>query len=297
MRFKQYITEKTFMISKDVNYIYNECFDPVIKEIWKNAGTGKGKFLGFNDYTVDRLLKGKYSKFFTRVKQGYGYVIIDKLFSEKLPSKQAQKASKVNPAVIECGSFTEGNYYRPMETQKAYQSEADKSIISLSMNHSALNTMLNNNIKYILKDRLSSFYQEFRPERMKATIAHEISHWMHDTFHNFQLTNLLKTIRELGRSDLILLNKKDVNMTYFEIDAQIHGIKQLKMANRKVWNEWELKDVYFHYNSLRYMGGSIYKNHGKEIGDLWQKALVKRMAREKLLGKNMKKFAKYPEDF
>jgi hypothetical protein len=65
----------------------------------------------------------------------------------------------------------------------------------------------------------------------------------------------------------------------------------------KTWDEMTLADVFFKYNSLRYMGGQIYQNYGKEVGDIWQKLIVKRMVREKLLGKNMKKFAKYPEDF
>lgn len=292
MRLQRYLLrEKTFNISKDVKYIYDKCFDPLVKELYKHAG--KGKSLDFtNMAAIDKILSGKYSSFFTKIRSANDvtYMTID---SDKLPSKQAKESHKLNPVEIRCGAYAYGNFYRPVEADVS----AKKSLIQLSLHHNALGLILRGDMKQVDVSQLISFYQEFVPSRIKATISHEVSHWMNDTFHNFHISKLLKTARELGKPEIIKLHKKDVNMTSFEIDAQIHGIKQLKMQHRKNWDVLELKDVYLMYASLRFMGGQLYRAYGKEVGDIWQKMIVKRLAREKLLGKNMKKFAKYPEDF
>jgi hypothetical protein len=299
MRLEQYLTEKTFNINKDVEYIYNRCFKGLVDEIHKQTG----KDVNFDSDAIMRLVNGKYDWFFRRVQKNEIWIEYEQLLSEDLPSKSAKEASKVNPTVIFCGVFKKGNYYVPQESAKQTTKGIDRSIISLSLNPSALHFALTGGIKepaaqaMEVSGQMKSFRQEFKPQRIKATIAHELSHWMNDTFHNYHITNMLKLARELSDLEINKLGKKDVNMTHFEIDAQIHGIKQLKRSISKIWNELEIKDVLFRYNSLRHMGTVIYKGHGKEIGDIWQKLLIKRMSREKLLGKNMRKFAKYPQDF
>ena len=311
MRLENYLkedmlNEKTFAISKDVKYIYDRCFKGLVDDIHIQAGSKvNAKALSFSSLAIERIRGGKYNWFWKKaIKGGTLYdASYEQILSEDLPGKEAKAATKLNPTVIMCGIFKGGNFYRPKETNVAAGMKApgggpmDRSIISLSLNGSAFHTALTNSIQYIPAGQLKGLYNEFNPDRIKATIAHEISHWLNDTFHNYHITNTLKVVRELGKPELLLLHKKDVNMTHFEIDAQVHGIKQLKMKYKKKWDTLELKDVFFEYNSLRYMGGQIYQNYGKKVGDIWQKMIVKRLAREKLLGKNMRKFAKYPEDF
>jgi hypothetical protein len=77
-------------------------------------------------------------------------------------------------------------------------------------------------------------------------------------------------------------------MTYFEIDAQIHGIKQLKQSKKKEWDSRSLEDVILQYSLLKRIVDDIYGNYNKDILNIWLKDLVKRMHRENLLGKNMK---------
>ena len=304
MKFKKYlITEKTFSISRDVKYIYDECFDPLIRDIWLHAGSGK--FLDFNPLAVARIRNGKFKKFWSQVFTGSRLsadgAVFKQISSRDLPSKDAQNASKFNEATIFCGVLTGGNFYRPYETVRAMSPHKNApSVISLSINHMAVNVALAGGSfgqKDLPTAHLRDFSNEFNPARIKSTIAHEISHWMNDTFHNFHITKTLKTVRELSDPEILKLHKKDVNMTHFEIDAQVHGIKQLKMKYKKTWDTLTLPEIFAEYNSLKFMGGSIYKNYGKEVGDIWQKALVKRLARENLLGKKMNKFAKYPIDF
>lgn len=308
---EDYLTEKTFSIGQDVKYVYNRCFKGLIDDIQIQAGAkahkqfGGGKYLNFTPPAIERIRNGKYNYFWKKViRQGNLYdATYDQIMSEELPSKASKVATKVNPAVISCGVFRGGNYYVPKEELQARGQKApgggpmDRGYISLSLNGGALQVALTNAQQQLPASQIKSFNQEFSGERIQSTIAHEISHWLNDTMHNFHITKDLRITRELNKPEFMKLHNKDVNMTHFEVDAQIHGIKQLKMQYRKKWDEFTLADVYFKYNSLRYMGGQIYQNYGKEVGDIWQKLIVKRMAREKLLGKKMKGFAKYPEDF
>ncbi len=301
MRLKKYLlTEKTFSISKDVKYIYDRCFKNIIDDLWTQAGIGKN--VHFTESARYRLLnKSRYKDFWNKAKKGD--VTYKQIMSENLPGKEAKNASLVNPQVITCGVYRGGSFYLPKEEFIAmgYKGpegkEMDRGMISLSINQSALQTGLLHSMEYIQPSQLKGFTQEFKPERIKSTIAHELSHWLNDTMHNFHITKTIGKVRELGKPEILLLHKKDVNMTHFEIDAQIHGIKQLKMKYRRKWDEMSLKEVFFAYNSLRFMGSQIYAKYGKKVGDIWQKALVKRMGREGLLGKNMRSFAKYPDDF
>ena len=293
MRFLQYLTEKTFNINKDVEYVYNRMFKGLVDDIHKHAG----KDVTFTNDAIEGLINGKYNWFFRRVQKKENWVEYDRMFGEDLPSKSSKEASKVNPIVIFAGVFNHGNFYTPQESAAVNQPGMDRGIIAVSLNPSALQFVLTGGYDQLSQDRIPSLIQEFKPQRIKATIAHEISHWLNDTFHNSHIMKMLKSARELSQPEMTKLHNKDVNMTHFEIDAQIHGIKQLKRSISKIWDKLELKDVFFKYNSLKYMGSIIYKNYGKEIGDIWQKMLIKRMSREKLLGKNMRKFAKYPQDF
>lgn len=293
MRFKRYLIEKTFSISRDVKYVYENGFDPLVSEIWKQAGSGR--FLDFNQYSIERLLKGKYGKYFTAVKNGKS-IEFKQILSEKFPSKDSKEATKVHPLVCFCGIFRDGSWYRPLKTIQAMEGKSwDRAAIKITIHFQALNLLLNGGQKDIPKEQLKHLYQEFRPERIKATISHEISHWLNDTNHNYHIQKLLKTVMELENQEILKLRKKDVNLTHFEIDAQIHGLKQLKMQHKKDWDMLTLADIFNMYSGVRSVAKTLYDAHGKDVFYIWQKAIIKRLARENLLGKNMKKFAKIEE--
>jgi len=273
MRLYSYLIEKTFIISKDVAYIWKEAFENFITSL-KKSGYKKSKF----PY-VD-----------SQIKNGNNVTLLT-LGSSKLKSKEAKESHVLNPVIIKCGVYSNGSLYQPKKDNEK------EGLIQISIHKSVLNLLFNEKQSMISQDIIEDFYQELNPERIKATIAHEISHWLNDTFHNYNISKTLDKARELNNVDIVKLGKKDVNMTHFEIDAQIHGIKQIKMQNKKNWDKLTLADLFFKYVSLKTIGGQIYQRYGGEVGDIWQKMLIKRLAREKLLGKNMKKFAKYPQDF
>lgn len=282
MRLKRYLLlEKTFNISKDVDYIYKRCFASMMKEIKKHSD--------FSEDDITKLLNGKHGKFFRDV-LSYSDSTLDTIDSSELPSKQAQEAHWANHANIRCGVFADANYYKPLKPGYC--------MIQISINPTAFALALNGKEtieKNVPPNLLSQFYNDLEPARIKVSISHEISHWLNDTFHNFHISKLLKIAKELSKPEMVKLHKKDVNMTHFEIDAQIHGIKQLKKSHRKDWDNMNLKDVFHLYTSLNYMAKQILGNYGKDVFNVWQKLLMKRMAREKLLGKNMRSFMK-PEE-
>jgi hypothetical protein len=79
-------------------------------------------------------------------------------------------------------------------------------------------------------------------------------------------------------------------MTHFEIDAQIHGIKTLKQQHTTAqWNKMTIEELLDFYPPLHGTWTTT-KQYGKEVNDIWKKLLLKRMAREKILGKNMRSF-------
>jgi hypothetical protein len=254
------LLEKTFNIQKDIDIIYDKFFKKFIDAI-----------------KIGHILSD-YRQYIESGKD-VTFGLID---STNLISKDCKKASILTPVKIQCGLYDKGSFYYL----------GSENFIQISLSYSAIKYLFQNNFKITLlsKSEQKSIVNELTEERVKSTISHELSHWLSDTLHNKHMTNLFILAKELEQPELVLLKQKNVNMTYFEIDAQIHAIKNLKKLNLKNWNNMTLTDIAFKYTSLKSIVRDLYIHYGKEILDIWQKNLIKRMAREKLLGKNMKHF-------
>jgi hypothetical protein len=271
MRLQQYLlTEKTFQITKDVNMLYEKGFAEFINSLKDKKGKLFSSFSG-------QLLKEL--TFF----QGSSSI---------LKSKDAQAAHLVNPIDIYLGIYRSGSFYMP-------PSMREHPGIQVSLNWSALNLLFANQADTLPENELKRFKNEFGQDRAKASIAHEISHWINDSVHNWNIGTLLKVAAELDKPDLVKLGKASVAMTHFELDAQVHAIKQIKSRylyewGKKKWDLLTLKDLFEMYTSLHSIATDLNNNH-PEILNIWQKALIKRLSREKLLGKNMRNFVKPSE--
>lgn len=280
MRLKKYLTEKTFSISRDVNDIYKVAFKGFIDTIHKH------------NFDPDKLIEDKkFGNVFSKIYKGYSVIEFGEINGKELKSKDSRRAYEVNPVVINYGVFYDGNWYRPKEIEnKILHTSKIFSTIQLSPSHDVLSLIMKSQVKHIKKEQLPMFYNSLKEDKIKGSISHELSHWISDSLYNRHIERILKKAYELNNREVIFLGKKDVNMTYFEIDAQIHSIKQLRQSHKKEWNEMTLEDIFENLPSLWTMAKVLYDKWGREIYKIWMKSLVKRMARENILGKNMRKY-------
>ena len=87
-----------------------------------------------------------------------------------------------------------------------------------------------------------------------------------------------------------LLKRNSIHVSHIEIDALIHAIKEVKKTySREEWNNLKFLDLFYAYETLRITAKFIYKISDK-LYFIWMKDLSKRMSREGLIGKNMRKF-------
>ena len=265
--------ESTFDLEKDVELIYNLGFKDFFNKI-KKYGVDSESFLKLCKDIINDInsLNGKN--------------VFKKINSKILITEESQKANKIKFVDIYCGCFVDGSLYDPKNN-----------LILISINYNMIKAIADTDYKNFLKHQnksnIKSILNEFTFQNMDSNIYHELAHWVDDCFHNNFLSNLVNKAIELQDADIILLNKKNVDLTYFEINAQIHGIKNLKRYNIKDWDQLTLTDVFFKYPALRGIYIDIYKKYGKQIVDLWQKNIIKRMHRENLLGKNMSQYVDY----
>jgi hypothetical protein len=263
------LLEATFNIDNDVDLLYHKSgFDSIV--------LSANKYLlqkNINDDLKQKLMTGKDITFY-------------ETDTSILKEDDSKKAHAINPVPIFLGIYQKGSAF-----------DVKNNIIYTSLDYNSLNILIQYGMfgrEYIKSILSKSDYQfllyDLKVGRVKAIIAHELSHWISDALFNRHLKKIVDLAIKLNDKDVLKLKQKDVNMTYFEIDAQIHGIKNLKKQRVSVWDEIDLTRIFFMYPSLRAITVKLYKECGQEVLNIWLKNLIKRMGRKGLLGKNMKKF-------
>jgi len=241
------LDEKTYRISRDVDFIYNKAFK----------------------HFIDNFNKQDYK----------GKLETKTLSSSMFTSPQGIEGSIKNPVIIVCGGIESGSSYNPFRKQ-----------ITISINTQAEDLIASYNFDYVKiagvlsSKKYASILNEITEPRIKSTIYHELSHWLNDTFNNSNIEKQL--VKGLTRLEYELLTKQDFDMSFLEIDAQIHGIKQLKRSVKN-WDTLSLSDVFTMYTALITIVNTIYKKYGKDTLVIYLQLLIKRMNREHLLGRNM----------
>jgi len=276
MRLKQFLlTEKTFNVGKDVDLLFNLGFKK-ITNILEKSGITKG------DVSNLEKLISDLNRFLPTIGSETTFHKTD---SSILQTPDAIKAHLVNPVDIRLGLFTIGSFYRPATGSIR---PGGKGFLQVSLNLSALNVLRSKQIGLVSRRKMNTFFAEFTADRIRSAIAHELSHWISDSHHNFYMSNIIQIAKDLNSMEIAKLGKKNINLTHFEIDAVIHGIKQLKSTNKEIWDTLTLDDVFTKYSSI----GSVIMDNleklGPDVVNIYKKLLVKRMVREKLLGKNMR---------
>ena len=255
MRLKKHlITEKTFRVNEDVKFIYDKAFKTFVKDFAKGT------------------LPANVQMWIVDMKE----IIHTTFESSELKTKDAKAAHLVNPVTIEAGIF-KGSFYDPV-----------KKLMRVGFPIDAAHILLTKHVD-VPEDQRKYLENEIKETKIKATIAHELSHWISDSTRGFQISKLVRIADELKSGDVLKLHKRDVNMTYFEVDAIIHGIKAVKSkVGNKEWDTLTFKQVGELYTSL----WSVIKRleyYGSDVAAIYKKMVLKRMHREKLLGKNMRK--------
>lgn len=205
-------------------------------------------------------------------------VITKNLFKEYkidtsiLKNPKSIKTHKLNPCEILINHG--GNSYNPV-----------KHIIILSINKNAVDHIIDNydgNLKEAVDDAYDdlkdSLNNEFEEHKIKGSIHHELTHWIDDTLYGSHIDKYLKK-NNVDKK----YNRITVNTLPFEINAQIHAIKQIKNKNEDKWD-------YLTFGNLIKISPSlfqIYRSLSYDDKIEWIKKLKKRMYREGLLGKKM----------
>ena len=169
-----------------------------------------------------------------------------------------------------------------------------------------------------------TIFSEITEFRMKGTINHELSHWIRNaqTGHIDKMfrrvADKTKAAKEAGNQNreydaaMAVLKQGTFNtvVTDYELDAYIHNLMEYKRSiGLKKYNSKTLADLFIEIPSYRAViehfkrykqenisNHSLYKSNIKldwqKLWINWQKKLIKRLDREKLLGKNMRKIDK-----
>jgi hypothetical protein len=136
------------------------------------------------------------------------------------------------------------------------------------------------------KRGLKQFIREFSLIDIKSTLAHELSHWLNDTTHNFHIKNMLNTKNTI-EDQSAYYKVKNINFSSMEIDAQVHAIAEIKKQHSlEEWNNFSFIDLCTLYSPLRVIIRSGLIDYPKEI-DNYLHNLIMRLYREHLLGAKM----------
>jgi hypothetical protein len=207
--------------------------------------------------------------------------LVYKLTSAELNSEPCKEAHKINPVTILLGFLSNyGNVYNP-----------DKQRITISVNKNAV-LYLGPKGMDALPEAIKMYPvigKEFDEDSLKGSIAHELSHWLDNTLHNKHLEKEIKKYQaSVDKNKPKYSPAEWAYITNHEIDANIHAIASLKDKYNKRWDTMSFLDVLNLKPSLVHLFKSIGTKLSKKQYDNFIKRFFGRLARENMLGKNMK---------
>jgi hypothetical protein len=267
-KFEQYIIEKTYDLNDDVDYIYNKSnmnkFIKALQEIDE-------------DYIYDILRK-------TNSSDGYEFAIFP---STELKNNSSIEASEIKPVSIRVGIFDNGSFYRP-----------NNNTLQISLNMPAFTFLRNqkfnkSSIEKFLNVQTPRFFNEFTSHSIKATIYHELVHWIDDVTHNSFISKKISKANEYNNIKGIIGKFNSVNHTNFEINSQIHAIKQVKRElSEKEFDNLTWEKLFQKKASLM----ANFKNFkNKNDYEIFIQNFIKRLHREDLLPSAMKKIPSWDD--
>jgi len=213
--------------------------------------------------------------------------VFEYLDSNKLKCMESKLANELKPIYIFGGVFT-------TESKIIFDKKIkDRNYIIISLNKELIEIYIKSDFdfrkmkNFISEKEIQIAKNMLKESYVKSMIYHELSHWLNNTLHNDHIEKVVYLAKKYDNPELLKLKTKDINLTHFEIDAQIHGLKQVYKDNKLKWDKINIPQLFTIYPSL-YSVYTDVKDYGKAIVDIWLQTLIKRMNRENLLGKSMK---------
>jgi predicted XRE-type DNA-binding protein len=245
--FGDILQENLKVVQEDVDFLWNNCFIVLFDYYAKNP-----------QIVYDKIIVNK---------QDFSYITIS---SNILPSQKAKQTHIKKPIEIIFGCFKDGNQYITFEKNNEIRFTLDIDAINI-LGSDGLKNKAAINAYPELEERFSEM-------SIKASISHELTHWIGDAEHNLKLINYLKQTKK---------HTNDKTLNYFEMDAYVNSIAEMKNhIPDNVWNNMTFLDLIMKKNALVAMLKKVQKLPLKRV-EIWNKAFFERLSREKLLGKNM----------
>lgn len=254
MLINEILTERVYHINRDVDRIYNRYF----KEL------------------VDQIRTNRWNK---------QVPATETVSSAELTNRDAVRAHALNPITIVLHDHRYGNQYIPQQQQ-----------VHLNLNEAAMQLVAAAGsvpaaITQLPPAQAQMFKSEFTEEKVKGSIDHELTHWIDDTMNNRHILNRLTVaaaLPEPHRTKHMRQQRADVALTNYEMNAQIAAIKQLKRKYRRVWDTISFEEMVTLSAALLTVSKKILQNGTETDRQHWKKSIMRRMARENLLGAGMK---------
>ena len=221
-----------------------------------------------------------------RSRTGMGGGSFMKRFSSKdLVSDVCKRAHAVNPVDIYAGFPHENNYKPGLST------------IEIGLPTGLLDAVTSMDAVYNVFAygfETKAFMSEFTTAKVEASIRHELNHWASDSIRGRFIAKRIKGAQVVqskygyGREGASRVQKllskggTDVLLSDMEIDSQVAGVAEIRRTKTKAeWDAMSFSDLIDTYTGL--LGPS--RAEGKVR---WRKLFKKRLAREGLLGKQMR---------
>ena len=261
---EELLTEKYYKINKDVDYVYNFLFKAFVDNFKKNSEINE-------DLINTDWIEGDD-------------------FAKRSKNKEIKKAHELNPLdSIMFSKLSDVNVYRP-----AGISGNKKAQILLTPSSKSVRNLFHTYGKNVLNgvkgNNRFSLENEITEARIKGSIHHEISHWLNDSLHENHIKNRMSSHAGEVRTDYLKHMNKNIKrshefLTDYELDAQLHALIQYKRKNKKAWDSAKsIEDLFKKIPFTKPIRDKLSENEYKE----WKKLILKRLARENLLPKNVR---------
>lgn len=251
--YENFLTEKILDVQQDVDIIYDKFFRKNIEKL--------------NNPERDPKLIEEAVRALSRERHVESEVV-----SNLLKTPELIEAQERNPVKLIINSGT-GNMYLIKNPAELHFSVNAGVLRLLKEYEYSIDTL-----SKLIKDNFDMFLNEMTEGKMKGSIHHELAHWYDDTMHNYHITNIAK-------NNPTAPNQPEWNTRHIEIEGQIHTLLQFKkMYGDELWDRMTFDELLTKVPALSFVGRSLDTKH-KEI---WKRRIKSRMARENLLGKNMR---------